>query len=138
MKITRDQLKASDFDILFTRDPGLFIESIIINLNWAKHEESEAQAIARIRYIFLRWLDLYANNATEEYAKEQSTAYTDILAKLETAAEQRGFMKGRIHALANLPIRKGVLTNYVDLDLVAKELRKLKAFAPEGVTNERH
>lgn len=129
MQITRDQLADSDYDILFTRDPGLFIESIIINLMWAKDPANQDQAatIARIRFVFLQWLDFYANHMNEEYAKEQAGNYQVILTSLEKSAEQVGFHRGRLHALTNLPIRKGVLTSYVDLTEVANELRKLKA-----------
>lgn len=123
MKLSRKKLLDSDYDTLFTRNPGHFIEAIIINIMWAKGKETEAEVIERQRLVFEKWLGFYTNHisieATSGAAMQQTIA----------DAERRG----KIEALTNLPIKKGRLSNYVDLLEVSNILRQLKALEPKGV-----
>lgn len=123
MKLNRKKLLESDYDTLFTRNPGHFIEAIIINLMWAKGTETEAETIARQRQVFERWLAFYS-----DHIRTEATG-TAEMKRLIAEAERRG----KIHALSHLPIKKSVLSNYVDLIEVANILRQLKAKEPKAV-----
>lgn len=133
MKITRDNLLASDYDTLFTRDPGTFIEAIIINLLWADKDNvrTEAETIERQRYVFEKWLEYYTKNIREEIVTEFG-----INKAKDTKTYRDGHIAGQIHALSTLPMKKSLLTKYVDLIEVANILRQLKAKEPIGVTKD--
>lgn len=126
MKITRNQLLANDYDILFTHDPGTFIEAIIINLLWAKGNEVEAETIERQRYIFEHWIQLYSANLREDILQELGEDKT-----LVDRNYQNGYLAGQIHALSTLPMKKSVISTYVDLIAVSEKLRTLKAEVPK-------
>jgi hypothetical protein len=126
MKITREQLLESDYDTLFTHDPGTFIEIIIINLLWAEKGKNEAEVIERQRFVFEKWLQYYSDNLRQDIVAELGSD------KNEAAnTYQNGFIAGQIHALTSLPMKKSLLTQYVDLIAVAETLRQLKVLSEE-------
>lgn len=130
MNITRDQLTEADFDILYTRNPGNFIEAIIVNLMWAKDNKDEAAVIARQRFVFERWLEFYS-----KFVWDEATAATAVSPDKLKSLVDNAFRRGQLHALHNLPFKKGVLGRSVDLGAVAGTIRQLKAEEPVGVTS---
>lgn len=131
MKITKDNLLGSDWNTLFTRDPGTFFEAILINILWGKDgKDLDQHQIAKQRFIFEQWHEYYGTNL--RFDIEQ-----DIKAKLQPEldkANARGNLAGRINALQNLPMKRSGLSKTVDLIAVTELLRQLKAEEPIGVT----
>lgn len=130
MKITREKLLSSDWQTLFTRDPGTFFEAVLINILWDKEPGSiDHELVARQRFVFERWFKYHEGSLRMDIEKELK------LAKTKSGADwQWGFIAGQIHALANLPIKSGPLGKSVDLNKVTAILRQLKAKEPRGVT----
>lgn len=129
MKMTRKDLRPSDVNTLFTRDPGTFFESILINILWNKDASSiDHDVIARQRVVFDRWFKYLEASLRRDVEAELGA----VKAK-GTADYQNGYLAGQIHALSKLPIHHGLFGQSVDLTKVAEELRKLKAIEPIGV-----
>lgn len=140
MKITRDDLLDSDFNTLFTHDPATFFEGVLINILWVDDPKSVDMALVeRQRHVFLKWLQFYTENLKIDYRKQvvegMNAATKAAIADVATMSERQGFLRGRIHALHHLPIKKNMLGKTVDLMAVAEQLRRLKAQEPIGVTN---
>jgi hypothetical protein len=121
MKITRGDLSESDYDTLFTKDPGYFIESLIINIIYAKETGEEVKTIARQRHVFEKWLKFYTGSIREQMLGEIEKQHTVQTSVLLADAERRG----RIAALANLPMKKGMWADHVDLKEVVNIMQTL-------------
>jgi hypothetical protein len=139
MKITRDQLLGSDFKTLFTHDPATFFEGVLINILWVDEPKSVDMALVeRQRHVFIKWLEYYTANLKTDYRKEvvsgMNEATRAAIKDVADMSERAGFLRGQIHALHNLPIKKNMLGKTVDLMAVADNLRQLKASEPIGVT----
>lgn len=133
MKITRDKLLESDFDTLFTRDPGTFFEAILINILWDKTPaDLDQELIARQQYVFEKWHEYFSVNLRQDIEKELAIAFEPIAGQ----AYRNGLLAGRIKALEELPFKRSGLGKTVDITEVTKILNKLKAVEPEGVSNE--
>lgn len=82
MKITRDKLLESDFNTLFTRDPGTFFEAILINILWDKSPaDIDQELVARQKYVFLKWHEYFGNALAEDTRKElakMSLIFVDV------------------------------------------------------------
>lgn len=132
MKITKDNLLGSDWNTLFTRDPGTFFEAILINILWGKDgKDLDQHQIAKQRFIFEQWHEYFAKNLRFDIEREIKASLQPELDK----AEARGNLAGRINALQNLPMKRSGLSKNVDLIAVTELLRQLKAEEPIGVTN---
>jgi len=134
MQLTKQQLSDSDYDTLFTRDPATFIEAIIINLMWAKDSSDQATIIATQKHLFESWLRFYSTNLREHVLVIERAAVASSEAERIAQAEARGELRGRIAALENLPMKKSLLSQYVDLVAVSAMLHELKAQEPIGIT----
>lgn len=123
MKITRDKLLESDFNTLFTRDPGTFFEAILINILWDKSPaDIDQELVARQKYVFLKWHEYFGNALAEDTRKELAKEYDPKLAQ----AHRNGELAGRIKALEELPFKRSGLGKTVDLLAVSELLKKLK------------
>lgn len=123
------QLSDGDYTTLFTKDPMTFFEAVLINILWDKTPASiNHELIARQKLIFEKWFKYHEANL---YFDLESAADT-----IRSEAYAAGHLAGRIHALTNIPIKRGALGKFVDISAVTEELRKLKAGEPTGVTNE--
>jgi hypothetical protein len=123
VKITRGQLIDSDYETLFTRDPKSFIEAIVINLMWAKGNETEMAIIERQRYLFEEWLKLYTVAIKEDAHAEHAAREQDN----RQAVARTAFIKGQIAALSTLPLKKNKINQeVVDLARVTSELKTLR------------
>jgi hypothetical protein len=132
MKINKDQLLANDWSTLFTQDPNTFFEAILINILWDKKPGSiDPQVVEKQRYIFERWFKYYALALRQDIEKE-----VGALEAQASADFQNGYISGQIAALSNLPMLNGAFGKRVDLIAVTKELKKLKAIEPRGVTTD--
>lgn len=131
MKITKPQLLDADLNTLFTRDPATFFEAILINILWDKEPSSiDHELVERQKLVFLKWHKYFGDSLHADIEKEYSSKEQ---AKLATSYEF-GKRAGKIHALQNLPFKKGALGRTVDINAVTELLRKLKAQEPIGVT----
>lgn len=129
VKITRKQLLESDYDTLFTRDPGTFFEGILINILWDKVPGSvDQEVVARQRFVFEKWHKYFAANLRIDIEKELELAKAK-----QTADYQNGHIAGQIHALTKLPMKNGAFGKSVDLAAVTATLKELKALEPRGV-----
>lgn len=129
MNLTRAQLREGDYSTLFTRDPGAFIEAIIVNLLWSKDQPDEALTIANQRYTFDKWLEFYTANIRQEIEQEISQHQ----ATKEMSLYRQGYRQGQIEALTHLPIKQTMFGKQVDLTAVSNNLSLLKAQEPRGV-----
>jgi hypothetical protein len=133
MKMTKGQLLSSDWNTLFTRDPGTFFEAVLINILWdnrAPGGNIDQELVARQRFVFERWHKYFAANLRHDIEIELG-----LLKSKATADYQNGHIAGQISALTNLPMKSGAFGKSVDLNKVAAELKRLKAVEPIGVSN---
>lgn len=134
MKYQPGVLSDSDYDTLFTRDPGYFIESIITNILYAsggmRSRPGDAAYVEIQKQVFLKWIGFYTNSLKAELMAEVGELHADHVAELVVAAERRG----RILALSNLPFKPNLIgPDKVNLSAVNDILSKLKAQEPVGV-----
>lgn len=128
MKITKAGLLDTDKNTLFTRDPSAFFESVLINVLWGKDGATiDQEVIERQKLVFAKWHEYFAANLRTDIEKE--------LTPQVLRANARGHLAGRIYALQNLPLKKTLVGQSIDIEAVTALLRQLKAQEPIGVTN---
>ena len=115
------QLHDNEWEISLTRNPDTFIEALCLNILYS--EDTSKATVARQRVVFNKWLRNYESSLRHELRQALEAEQELVMALAERKAEYRG----QISALSNLPMRKSVVGEIVNLKEVVGIIKQLKA-----------
>lgn len=117
-KITKQELLESEYKELFTRDPEIFFEAMLISLRSNTMQPLEGKRMNFQKVIFKNWFRVYD--------RELRKRLVDDIPALREAREQ-GRSAGLLLAFKSIPMKRGLFGHKLDKKALKVLIRDLEA-----------